>query len=171
MKKTHSYAFMALLMALEIILTRFVQIPFTFLGGFVDKISLGFLPVALAGSLFGIGGGALVGGLADILRAVIFPQGGVINPLFTITAALRGGVYGAFYKNGMSFVKILISTAIIFVINVLLVGFFISISYGNPYYTVIITRLPTSAVQSLVQLLILCFVGNPIERKLRYVRK
>lgn len=162
---------MALLMALEIILTRFVQIPFTFLGGFVDKISLGFLPVALSGALFGISGGTIVGALADIIRAIIFPQGGVINPLFTITAALRGGVYGAFYKSGMSFFKVLISSLLIFLINVFLVGFFISISYGNPYKAVLITRLPTSAVQSVVQLIVLSLVGSPIERKLRYVRK
>ena len=161
---------MGLMVALEIILTRFIQIPVTLLPGFEDKVSLGFLPVALSGALFGIGGGAAVAALGDFIRAIIFPQGGAINPLFTINTAVRGAVYGAVLKE-MSIVRILIANALILLINIFLLGLFISISYGNPYGTVLITRLPTSVTNFVVQSAILIVAGKPIVRKLDYVRK
>ena len=161
---------MGLMVALEIILTRFIQIPVPLLPGFEDKVSLGFLPVALSGALFGIGGGAAVAALGDFIRAIIFPQGGAINPLFTINTAVRGAVYGAVLKE-MSIVRILIANALILLINIFLLGLFISISYGNPYGTVLITRLPTSVTNFVVQSAILIVAGKPIVRKLDYVRK
>ncbi len=170
MKNTRKYIFMGLMVALEIILTRFIQIPVTLLPGFEDKVSLGFLPVALSGALFGIGGGAAVAALGDFIRAIIFPQGGAINPLFTINTAVRGAVYGAVLKE-MSIVRILIANALILLINIFLLGLFISISYGNPYGTVLITRLPTSVTNFVVQSAILIVAGKPIVRKLDYVRK
>lgn len=170
MKNTRKYVFMGLMVALEIILTRFIQIPITLLPGFEDKVSLGFLPVALSGALFGIGGGASVAALGDFIRAIILPQGGAFNPLFTINAAIRGATYGAVLKK-MSIVRILIANIIIMMINIFLLGLFISISYGNPYGAVLLTRLPTSITNFVVQSAILIVAGNPIVRKLDYVRK
>ena len=170
MKNTRKYIFMGLMIALEIVLTRFIQIPITLLPGFEDKVSLGFLPVALSGALFGIGGGAAVGALGDFIRAIILPQGGAINPLYTINATARGAVYGAVLKN-VSILRAIIASALIMVLNIFLLGFFISISYGSSYGAVLLTRIPTSIPNFIVQSALLCLVGKPIVRKLDYVRK
>lgn len=161
---------MGLMIALEIVLTRFIQIPITLLPGFEDKVHLGFLPVALAGALFGIGGGAMVGALGDFIRAIIFPQGGAINLLFTINAGIRGIVYGMFLKK-TTVLRILLANTVIFVLNIFLMALIISFSYGNPFKAVLITRIPTSITNFIIQSAVLCLVGKPIVRKLDYVRK
>lgn len=174
-KNSKSIIIMGMLIALEIVLTRFVQIPIV-LPFFNDRVSLGFLPVAIAGAfcarygmLSGIAGGALVGGISDVIRAIILPQGGAFVPLFSVNAALRGGVYGAFFKGGMSFVKIILATLFIFVIcNNLILSWMISFVYGTPFLTALMGRTVVSAVNMVVQLIVLCVIGMPIERKLPY---
>lgn len=167
---TRKYIFMGLLVGLAIVFTRFVQIPVSLPFGFSDRVSLGFLPVAIAGSLFGTFGGALVGGIEDLIRAIIFPQG-AFNPLFTANAALRGAVYGLTLKK-MNFTNVLIASIIVFLLNnTLIISAIISFFYGQPFSAAIVSKLPVSALNCVVQVLVLSLAGIPIERKLSYVRK
>jgi len=170
-KSVKPYVFMGLMIALEIVMTRFIQIPVTILPGFEDKVSLGFLPVAMSGALFGVGGGTAVAALGDFIRAIILPQGGAINPLFTLNAAIRGAIYGAVLKKETSIPRIFVANILILLVNIFILGSFISISYGTPLPAVIATRIPTSVTNFAVQTLVLIFVGRPIVRKLDYVRK
>lgn len=80
----------ALLVALEIVLNRFCSIPTPFL-----KIGVAFVAVVMGAMLYGPVGGAIVGGLGDIIGANLFPVG-PYHPGFTICAALMGVVYGWF---------------------------------------------------------------------------
>ena len=73
---------LALLVALDIILTRFLSINTQFL-----RISLGMIPVAIAGIAFGPVWGGLCGAVGDVLGMLIFPSGAYF-PGFTLTAAL-----------------------------------------------------------------------------------
>ena len=170
MKSIKPYIFMGIMIGLEIVLTRFVQIPVP-LPLFEDKVSLGFLPVAMSGALFGVPGGVMVGAVGDFIRAIILPQGGAINPLYTINAGVRGAIYGAVIKKEMSILRIFIASVLIYLVNIFLLGFFISISVGSPYGAMLIQRIPTSTANFIVQVIVLIFVGRPIERKLSYVRK
>ena len=79
---------LALLIALDIILTRFLSINTQFL-----RISLGMIPVALAGVIFGPVWGGVCGAAGDLLGMLIFPSGAYF-PGFTLTAALTGIIYG-----------------------------------------------------------------------------
>ncbi|MBQ7718193.1 MAG: folate family ECF transporter S component [Clostridia bacterium] len=168
--KIKKYIYIGILIVLAIILTRFVQIPLVFIPGFNDRISLGFLPVALGGSLFGPLGGALVGGLEDLIRALIFPQGD-INLLFTLNAALRGVIYGLLLKK-MNIKNIVIASIIIFILNnTLIMSGIISIYYGVPFWASLIKKAGVSAVNCVIQIIVLSSVGIPIERKLGYVRE
>lgn len=170
MKKTRVFIALGLLCAFEIVLTRFVQIPVE-IGTFTDRISPGFFPVMLAGAFFGPVTGGITGGVADIIRAILFPQG-AFNPLFSISAILRGIIYGLILHKKITFPRILISSLIIYIfINNLLVGYFISISYGNPFTAVLVSRILTTSLNLVVQLLIGSAVGLPLERKIGYVRK
>lgn len=171
MKKTKLTVFMGLFIALEIILTRFVQIPITLFGTFTDRINLGFLPVALGGSLFGIWGGAAIAGLADLIRAIILPQGGAFNPLFTINASFRGVIYGACLGKKTNVVSCLIASVLVYVIcDNLLLDLIICFSYGNPFIAVFWQRLPIASVNLCVHIAGLIAVAIPIERKLGNVR-
>ena len=170
MQNTRKYIFMGLLVGLAIVFTRLVQIPISLPFGFNDRVSLGFLPIAIAGSLFGPFGGTVVGGVEDLIRAILFPQG-AFNPLFTVNAALRGTVYGLTLKK-MNFTNVLIASIIIFLLNnTLLMSAIISFFYAQPFSAAIVSKLPVSALNCVVQILVLSVAGIPIERKLSYVRK
>ena len=80
----------ALLVALSVILKRFL--------GYNDKvlsISFGFVPIAVAGMLFGVPGGMMAAIMADVIGALLFPSG-PFHPGFTLVASLSGLSYGYF---------------------------------------------------------------------------
>lgn len=79
----------AMLVAIQIVLVRFLSIQTPF-----QRVSFGFLPIAMAGMLFGPGYGCAVAGISDLLGATIFPTGGPFWPGFTIVTACSGLVYG-----------------------------------------------------------------------------
>ena len=72
----------AMLLALEIVLSRFLSIQTP-----VTRIGFGFIPLVIAGILFGPVPAAIVAGLADVLGALLFPVGTYYPPL-TITSVL-----------------------------------------------------------------------------------
>ncbi|MBQ4094514.1 MAG: folate family ECF transporter S component [Oscillospiraceae bacterium] len=89
MKRTRNIAAFGMLIALAVVLSRFVSIKTPFV-----TLSFSFLPTALAGILWGPAAGALVGGMGDFIGATLFPTG-PFYPGFTLTYALAGAVYGA----------------------------------------------------------------------------
>lgn len=56
-------------------------------------ISFSFIPIAIAGWMFGILPAMLVGGVSDIMSFIIKPTGAFF-PGFTVTAILTGAVFG-----------------------------------------------------------------------------
>lgn len=86
--RTKTMARLALLVALEVVLSRFfsVQSPY-------GKIGFAFVPLALSGMLFGPWAALGVGAVADVLGAVLFPSGAFF-PGFTLTTALKGLIFG-----------------------------------------------------------------------------
>lgn len=86
--KTKKLVQLALLVALEVVLSRFLSINTP-----INKIGFAFIPLALSGMLYGPLAGAAVGTVADLLGATLFPNGPFF-PGFTLTAALKGLVYG-----------------------------------------------------------------------------
>lgn len=89
--------FSALFMALAVVLSRFVSLPYLFGLPFL-KISLAPSIVMFSSIYLGPLWGLLVGTLTDIIGAIFFPQGGAFNPLFTIAASLTGLMPGLIYK-------------------------------------------------------------------------
>jgi 5,10-methenyltetrahydrofolate synthetase len=85
-------AVLGLLVALEIVLSRFVSISTPML-----KISFAFAPVMIAAMLYGPLWAAAAGALADFIGATFFPIGAYF-PGFTLTAALTGAVFGLFLR-------------------------------------------------------------------------
>ena len=85
---TKKLVHLALLVALEVVLSRFLSINTP-----INKIGFAFIPLALSGMLYGPFAGLATGAVADLLGATLFPSGPFF-PGFTLTTALKGLVYG-----------------------------------------------------------------------------
>lgn len=166
---TRALVFAGLLIALEILLSRFVQIPVPGFEVSKDRISLGFLPIATGGMLYGPLGGGIIAALSDILRAILLPQGGAINPLFTVTATLRGVLYGMFLCKRQDWKRISAVSFLIFIlVNLGLNSAFTAYSYGGTFVARLITKLPAAVSNFLIQLAVLIPVLPKLERRLRF---
>ena len=151
----------SMLTALQVVLSRFVSIETP-----VVKIGFGFVPVMIAGGLFGPIGGLIVGGLSDFIGAMLFPFGAYF-PGYTITAAFSGAVYGYFFYKKTSILKIVIA----YLITTLTVtlGFntlFVAILYTKgeaplivKYLSLLPTRLVQAGIMLVIQVLITYFLA------------
>lgn len=86
--RIHTLVMMALLIAMEVVCNRFLSIRTP-----IVTIGFGFVPIMLAAMALGPARGAIVGGTADFLGAMLFPIGPYF-PGFTLSAALSGVIYG-----------------------------------------------------------------------------
>ena len=150
----------ALLIALEIVLNRFAS--FQVLG---LKFGLSFIPMALAGMLFGPAWAAVCYGISDVIGALVFPMGAYF-PGFTISVVLMGIVYGLFfYKKDK--IRLFPETVIPAVINTCILGLLLNTLWMTILYTSkgfsgwLLYRLPQEA-----GLLILHIVLTPLIGKL-----
>lgn len=91
-------SFSAVLMAVALILSRFLSLPLYIFGLNFLKISLATGIVMFASFYLGPVFGMIVGAGEDILGSLIFPQGGAYNPLFTISVVLGGLIPYFAYK-------------------------------------------------------------------------
>lgn len=82
-------AAMGMLVALNIIMAEVAKFPIV---PKVLELSFGFVPVALAGMLFGPVGGMVVSGVADVVGAIL--AGVEFFPGYTLSAVLSGLFYG-----------------------------------------------------------------------------
>lgn len=127
---------LSLLVALGVALKRFLGINTALL-----SISFGFVPVAIAGMLYGIPGGFAVGALADLVGALLFPFG-AFNPVFTISAGISGLVYGAFLnKEKVSLLRIILCQLIIsLVLHTALNTAIIALMYNKVFWVILHSR-------------------------------
>ena len=156
---TKTLSTLALLIALEIILSRFLS-----LSAWNTKIGFSFVPVAAAAILFGPLSAGIVAALADLLGALLFPIGPYF-PGFTLTAFLTGLVFGLFLHNSQSFLRILAAVLINqLLLSLLLNSYWISLLYGSPYAPLLVTRLLQCGVLAAVQLALIPALAKLLER-------
>ena len=137
---TRTLTSMALLIALEIVLSRFLSIS-----AWNTKIGFAFVPVVIAAILLGPLYAGIVGAAADFLGALLFPIGAYF-PGFTLTAFLMGLCYGLFLYRNQSFPRILGAVAVHqLILSLLLNTLWISLLYGSPYAPLLLSRLPSAS--------------------------
>ncbi|MDF2678515.1 MAG: hypothetical protein K0Q97_2867, partial [Bacillota bacterium] len=100
---TQSLVLMGTLIAIEIVLSRFLS-----LSAWNMRIGFGFVPLAIAAMLLGPVKAGIVGAVADIIGAILFPTGAFF-PGFTLTAFLKGVVYGLFLYKKQNNLRIFIA--------------------------------------------------------------
>lgn len=151
LKGTQRLAYLALLVALGVVLTRVASLRVA-IGG-VEGIRIGFggLPAILAGVLWGPGAGALVGGLGDVIGYFVNPMGAYM-PHFTLTAALTGVLPALVLKLvrqerhpglGALLLAILVGQT---VTSLILVPYFLQVLFGIPWQPLLVPRLIGQAV-------------------------
>lgn len=151
--------YLGILTALEIVLNRFLS-----LNAWNLKIGFSFVPVALAGMLFGPLGGGVVGALGDLLGAVLFPIGPYF-PGFTLTAFLTGAVFGLFLRKRRTALSVLGAVAVNqLLLSLLLNSLWISILYGSPYGPLLGTRVIQCAILAPVQFIVLLLGGRALDK-------
>ena len=166
-----SICHLAILTALEVVLNRFLSIQTPFL-----KIGLSFVPVVMGGMLYGPLGGAIVGGLGDMVGALLFPFG-PYHPGFSVCGALMGAAYGWFmYVDSPRFSNrerlalwpnVIVPVAFAcFVVGLLLNTLWVSQLYGSrTYWGWFIYRVPDEIGMAVVKT-VLCPVLAPLARQL-----
>lgn len=160
----------ALLIALNVILERFVPTYSVW----NNNISLGFVAVAFAACYLGIPYAVAVGGLGDLIGALIKPFG----PYFigyTITNMLVGLILGLFLYKKATVLRISIAIVINKLIcSLILNTIFISVLYrgGIAAFTVVfISRIPFVLLMTAVEITVISLLFTKKSKINQLIRK
>ncbi len=141
-----------ILVALNIILERFMPSYSVW----NNNISFGFITVAFAASYLGIPYAVAVGGLGDLIGALIKPFG----PYFvgyTLTNMLVGFILAIFLYKKATILRITLATLINKITTSLIINtIFISVLYRNgldAFWVVFVGRLPFVALMTAVEII------------------
>jgi ECF transporter S component (folate family) len=148
-------AYIGALIALQVVLGNLVQIALL-----TKQMNFGFLPIAVAGYLFGPVGGLLVAALGDVIGTLLFGTGAYF-PGFTVTAALVGIVYGwilfpkyhQWINNKVRtritdlVIRAFIASAVASVIYIFLNSYWLTFIVSKGYWVILLGRLPFYALE------------------------
>lgn len=147
---TATLAVLAALIAVQIVLSRFLSIATWNL-----KIGFGFIPVVIAAVLYGPVGGACVGAASDFLGAILFPIGAYF-PGYSLTAALSGILYGVFLKKKRTPVRIVSAVLLDRLFGTLLLNsLWISMISGSPFLAQVSIRSYQAFIMAVVQIVVI----------------
>lgn len=149
--RTRIITHMALLIALEIILSRFLSLSTP-----IAKISFAFIPLAICGILYGPVYAGVVGGLSDIIGVALFPNG-IYFPGFTLSAVLSGAIYGFCLKNGNNnYVNLVVAVVINrILISLCLTTFWLTLLTNVSFDVIISARVIQNIVMLPVQIVVI----------------
>lgn len=160
--KPRTLVYGAMLIALNIVLTRFLAIQTQFL-----RISFSFLPIAIFAMLAGPVPGAIAAAIADILGALLFPSGPFFFG-FTLSALIYGLIYGiSFYKKEMSLKRITIAVLIVsLLVDAYINTHWLAILWETQFELIFITRLVKALIMAPVQILTIALFCKFLGKKL-----
>ncbi|WP_303857424.1 folate family ECF transporter S component [Aminicella lysinilytica] len=165
--KTVTLVTLAFMIALEIILTRFLSVD---VAG-VARIGFGFIPVAMVAIMYGpwFAGGAYA--LGDILGMLIFPKGAYF-PGFTLTACLTGIIFGLIlYKKEITWKRSLLAAVIVVVtMNLFLDTYWLHILMGQGFLAMLPLRVVKCCFEIPVQAILIPLVWNKVFKRIPMAR-
>ena len=157
-KKLKTFITLALLIALQVILSRVLSIAL-----WNVKIGFSFLPVALAGMLYGPFGGIVVGACSDFIGATLLPIGPYF-PGYTVTAAVTGLLYGLFFSKSTSPLQITLCVVVKQIISSLLLNtFWIALTSGTSFWALLPTRVFSAVVVGAAEIILLPLVAKYLQ--------
>lgn len=175
LKNIRSLAVIAMLLALRVVLGIFANGTLALFGNAV-KLSGAFLPIAVAGAMFGPFPAALVGALGDVISFIFAPTG-TYFPGFTLCGLLTGLIYGfALYKTDVTLPRVIIAWAI----NTLLVETFLtaywlyllySAGSGKAYSAWLLSRVISQAVKCAPEIMLIFGAGRLVNLLQKHLLK
>ncbi len=157
-KKLKALTLCAVLIAVQVILSRFLSI-----NAWNTKLGFGFAPVVLAAALLGVRSGALVGAMGDLLGALLFPIGPYF-PGFTISMGVTGVAFGMALQRPKLWKIVLASVFDQLVLSLVLNSYWISVLYGSPYWGVLTSRIFQCALTLPVEIIVTAAVVKTLPR-------
>lgn len=134
--KTRDLVIAGLFIAISVLLTRVFSANLMIAGVNSARLSIGFVPIMLAGILLGPGLGMCVGALADVLGFLLFPSG-MYFPLLTLTSAVVGALPWAVYRLTAKFkewLRVLLAVGVTQVAcSMFMQTLWLSIMFGKSY--------------------------------------
>ncbi len=178
---TQQLVTMALLVALDIVLSRFGSINL-----WNTRIGFGFVPIVVAGMLLGPFKAAVTAAVADIIGALLVPTGAFFPPL-TVTAVLRGILYGIMLKYvpeylakviddpkkyQKAWIGVCAATTLFdqLAFGMLLQSYWLSLLYGSPYTGMMASRVLQIAILIPVEFVVLIFLPRLTDKLLPFLQ-
>jgi len=151
MKRTRVMVFVALLISIDIVLTRILSFQ-----TYNIRISFGFIAVAASAILFGPVVSGLAAALADVMGWVLVPKW-IFFPGFTLSALLSGIIYGIFfYKKPRSLIRTVLAVLIITIfVDLGLNTLWLSIMFNKAVLVLITGRVIKSAMLLPMQVILI----------------
>ena len=156
---TRTLTTLALLTAIEIVLSRFLSFSVWNM-----KIGFSFVPIVVAAILYGPIAAGTVAALGDFIGAILFPIG-TYFPGFTLTAFLSGCVFGLFLHKKQGWPQIAAAVGINqFILSLFLNTLWISVLYDAPYSPLLLTRIVQCVILTVVEMIGIHFIARALER-------
>lgn len=154
MSKIKKIVLSAMLLAMLIILSRFISIETQFL-----VISFSFIPIMMSAIWLGPKYSMTISLLGDLIGAILFPFGQYFSG-FTISAGISGLIYGIFLynkkeKSDKQFILMLIISSFIVlgIVNIFINSLWLHILYGKAYFIIISTRIIAQIIMLPIQVI------------------
>ena len=165
MSKLKKLTITAMLVAIQIVLSRFLYI---YTPGNLDRLSFGFVPAVLISYLLGPVYGGLSAVVADVLGMLLNSAGLAFNPIFTIIAGLKGVVFGLLlYKKELTLKRITLTfvlTTICFELGLTPIA--LMVYYGSAFKAVVIAKIPVQIFFCVVKIASIYLISKPLLKAL-----
>lgn len=154
---------MALLIALEIILTRFLSIETPTM-----RFGFGFLPVAIMAILYGPWWTGAAGVVGDLVGMTLLPKAAFF-PGFTLTAFLTGVIFGLLLYNKPITLKrtFVAALAVNVICSLCLDTLWLSIMYGDSFLVLLPLRLVKAAIMIPLETVLIYLVWTRAVSKIK----
>ncbi len=161
-KHLFTLVYLAALTAIQIILSRFLSVSL-----WNVKFGFQFIPIVLAAISIGPWAGAIVGGVSDLIGALLFPIGPYF-PGFTLSAVITGLIFGFVLQKRRNFTAVLVAVLADSVITTLVLNtLWVSVLYGSPFLPLLATRSVQAAAMTVVQIIAIPLLIIPLYEKTR----
>lgn len=150
-------AMLGVLIALGIVCAMSFPYGLTIRIGFVGKISLSFVVIAMAAKKYGVIASTLVAFLIDFLQAMISGLG--FNPLISLSSTMVGVIFGLFFHTEkISIKRILLCVSIDTVVCTMGLTTFALVMMGSELVPTLYTRIPQAVFMFILKTVVLYFM-------------
>lgn len=174
MRKNKKIILSAILLALLIVLSRFLSLKTPIL-----KISFGFVPTMLCAIWLGPKWTVLINVLGDLIGATLFPFGSYFIG-YTISTAIAGFIYGLLlYKKDVNsftdkqfIIRTIISVLLVtIIVNLGLNTLWTSITSGKAFIVLLGTRVVSQLIMAPIHIIVILFIEKVLRKPFdKYIR-